>query len=233
VEATRALLGRIARREGIGELLAEGVKRASAKLGRGSQELAVYTEKGNTPRGHDHRGRWIEMFETCLSDTSTITVGPLVNQEEQGAPAMFDAFNWEQVSEIAGKANGRMIFEDCLGSCRFTTRAPLAKLAVAVAAATGWDFTAEEAFAVGRRTVNLLRAFNLRRGLAPDLEYPSRRYGSSPTDGPAAGTAIMPHWEDMRRNYYSMMGWDLATGRPLPETLASLGLPEVARDLWG
>lgn len=102
-----------------------------------------------------------------------------------------------------------------------------------LSAVTGWDFSWSEGMDVGRRTLNLLRAFNLRRGLTPALEYPSTRYGSVPTDGPVAGRSISPHWEDMRARYYRHMGWDLATGRPLPETLAALGLAEVADDLWG
>lgn len=125
------------------------------------------------------------------------------------------------------------MFEDCLGTCRFTTRGPLSAVAGAVAAATGWDFTMSEGMEVGRRTVNLLRAFNLRRGLTSELEYPSKRYGSTPVDGPAAGKSIAPHWDDMRASYYRLMGWDLETGRPLPETLEALGLGDVAAELWG
>jgi aldehyde:ferredoxin oxidoreductase len=234
VEATRAILRKIANREGIGGLLAEGVKRASEKLGRGSEELAVYTMKGNSPRGHDHRGRWYEMLDTATSDTGTIAIGPAVQPEEQGAPAQMGAFDPGQISETAGRHAGRMVFEDCLGTCRFTTRGSLPALAATVAAATGWrDFGAEEGFTVGRRTINLLRAFNLRRGLAPALEYPSKRYGSTPVDGPVAGRSVAPHWEEMRADYYRWMGWDLESGRPLPETLAALGLPEVSAQLWG
>lgn len=233
VEAARALLHKIARREGIGSLLAEGVKRASERLGRGSEDLAVYSLKGNSPRGHDHRGRWYEMVETCLSDTGTISVGPATNPEEQGAPAKMEPFNPKQIAEVLGKHSGRMVFEDCLGTCRFTTRAGLATVADTLSAATGWDFTAAEAIEVGRRAINLLRAFNLRRGLTPELEYPSKRYGSTPVDGPVAGVSIMTHWEQMRRDYYDLLGWDLESGRPRPETLRALGLPEVAAQLWG
>jgi aldehyde:ferredoxin oxidoreductase len=233
VEAVRTLLRMIANREGIGDLLAEGVKRASEKLGRGGEDLAVYTGKGNSPRGHDHRGRWYEMLDTATSDLGTIAVGPAVIPTEQGAPAKMDAFNPQEIAETAGKHAGRMVFEDSLGTCRFTTRGTLATLAETVSVATGWQgFDGDEAFKVGRRTINLLRALNLRRGITPDLEYPSKRYRSTPVDGPVAGKGIDPHWEEMRADYYRWMGWDLASGRPLAETLESLGIPEVARDLW-
>jgi aldehyde:ferredoxin oxidoreductase len=233
VETTRAMVRKIARREGIGDLLAEGVKRAAERLGRGSEERAVYILKGNTPRSHDHRGRWLEMLDTCVSDTGTISVGPPTKQEEQGAPARYDWFNPEQLAEVAGKHSGRMHFEDCLGACRFNMRAELTAVVDTLKAATGWDYTPDEAIQVGRRVLCLLRAFNLRQGLNPALERPSALYGSVPADGPAAGKAVLPHWDRMRAGYYRWVGWDLETGRPLPETLRELGLPEVEKELWG
>ena len=50
------------------------------------------------------------------------------------------------------------------------------------------------------------------------------RYSSTPVDGPAEGMGIREHWDAIRDNYYEQMGWDVETGRPLPETLRSLGL---------
>jgi aldehyde:ferredoxin oxidoreductase len=85
--------------------------------------------------------------------------------------------------------------------------------------------------AVGRRAVNIMRVFNLRNGISGDLDRPSPRYGSTPTDGPAAGQAIMPHWDAILAQYYQLMGWD-PQGQPTPETLASLGLDKVAADLY-
>ncbi len=228
VEAIRAMLRKIAHREGIGDLLADGVKRASEKLGRGSQEFAVYTMKGNSPRGHDHRARWSEMLETTISDTGTLMVGPV----KSGAWGSINLFDWEGVSTASAKHAGRMVFEDCLGVCRFCTRAEFSATVDVVTATTGWDFSVDEAMQVGRRTINLLRVFNLRRGFTPAMEYPSKRYSSTPMDGPAVGQSVVPHWEDMRANFYRILGWDLASGRPLPETLEALGLSELVSLLW-
>ena len=102
----------------------------------------------------------------------------------------------------------------------------------AVKAATGWDMSREEALQVGRRAANLMRAFNLRNGLTADLDAPSPRYGSTPVDGPAKGVSIMPHWDQMRRDYYELVGWDRETGKPLPETLKSLGLEHIIDHVW-
>ena len=71
----------------------------------------------------------------------------------------------------------------------------------------------------GKRIVNLLRVFNLRRGISSELDYPSTRYGSIPADGPAQGKSIMPYWQDMLCNYYKHMGWYTETWKPLPDTL--------------
>jgi aldehyde:ferredoxin oxidoreductase len=76
-----------------------------------------------------------------------------------------------------------------------------------------------------------MRAFNIRHGITPDVEYPSIRYSSTPVDGPAKGQNVALHWDDMLENYYGTMGWDRTSGRPLPETLEKLGLGHIIPDL--
>ena len=72
----------------------------------------------------------------------------------------------------------------------------------------------------------------LKHGVSVDVERASPRWCSAPSDGPAKGISIVPHWDYMLDNYYKLMGWDKKTGKPLPETLKSLGLDDVARELW-
>ena len=231
VESARALLHRIARRQGFGDLLAEGIMRASQRLGGEAARLAVYTRKGNTPRGHDHRGRWFELFDTSVSNTGTIEAGPPVLPQELGLKEG-DPYRGPDVSTLVAGTKGRMLFEDTLGTCRFCTRVPLKLVTSALNAATGWDMDMDEAMAVGRRIVNVLRAFNVRHGITPEVEQPSLRYGSVPVDGPAKGKSIGPEWDSMMDNYYQLMGWDRQTGKPWPETLKKYGLERQLRDLW-
>ncbi len=226
VEAVEDLLRMTAERRGFGDLLAEGIKRASEKIGGEAASVAIYTLKGNSPRGHDHRTRWAEMFDTCVSNTGTIETHTGVMSPEVQGPA-----NPIQVSTEVAQTKGLMQFEDSMGTCRFNTRMNAKLLAEAVSAATGWDFTAEEGHRAGRRAVNLMRAFNLRAGISKELDRPSARYGSTPVDGPTAGVSIMPHWDEMLRNYYTLMGWNPETGVPLPSTLEDLGIGNVAKDL--
>jgi aldehyde:ferredoxin oxidoreductase len=220
------LLQMIAERRGFGDLLAEGVKRAAEKIGGDAAKAAIYTMKGNTPRGHDHRTRWAEMFDTCVSNTSTIETHMSVMGPEAQGPA-----NPIQVSTEVANSKGLMQLEDSVGTCRFNTRMNHTLISEAVAAATGWDFTAEEGKRVGLRAVNLMRAYNLRVGIGKEHDKPSARYGSTPVDGPNEGISILPHWEEMLRNYYGLLGWDPETGIPLPETLDDLKIGYVNKDL--
>jgi aldehyde:ferredoxin oxidoreductase len=232
VEAVRELLNRISRREGyLGGLLAEGVMKAARKVGGEAADRAVHTLKGVTPRSHDHRGRWAEFFDTCLSNTSTIesTAGS-IQPEMVDLPPLTDPFSHEQVSTLNARFNGIRQFDDCLGTCRFASPHPKLVLEC-FNAVTGWDWKINDAFAVGRRVVNLLRVFNFRHGMKVEHERPSPRYGSVPVDGPAQGKDIMEKWQWMVENYYTLMGWDAKTGKPLPETLEKLDLRELIKDL--
>jgi len=227
VEAVKELLEMVAHRRGFGDLLAEGVKEASERMGGLVADMAIYTLKGNTPRGHDHRTRWAEMFDTCVSNTGTIETHTSAMSPEAQGPG-----NPLRVSREVAETKGLMEFEDSVGTCRFNTRMNAVLIAEAVSAATGWGFTAEEGRRVGLRAVNLMRAFNLRAGIGAGLDRPSKRYGSTPLDGPTAGVSITPHWDAMLSNYYTLMGWDPETGTPLREILRGLGLDYVIEGLY-
>ena len=226
-DAVLEMLKKIAHRDGCGNLLAEGVKRASEKVGGEAAGCAVYTMKGASPRTHDHRANWPELIDTCLSNTGTIEVtGGAPKPEELGLEPVKDPSDPVQVSAMNARLNGKGQFLDSLPLCRFCMmdfKSPVEALNLI----TGWDMDISEAADVGRRIVHQFRAFNFRHGLTKELEAPSTRYGSTPTDGPAEGKAIMPQWDALRRTYYTEMGWDPETGKPLPETLKKLGLEEL------
>jgi aldehyde:ferredoxin oxidoreductase len=229
-EATRALLTNIANRRGYGDTLAEGVKRAAEKLGGEAVNWAIFTGKNNNPRGHDHRGRWVEMVDTVVSDTSTLQTQMLVqNKDLWKMPNPMDVFNPDQVVQAEANSTGSMTVSDCLVQCWFCSFNDTELQTEALNAATGWNISLDEVMKVGRRIVNLMRLYNLKAGLTPDLEKPSPRYCSQSVDGPNKDKPIAPHWEKMLDKYYQMMGWDRKTGMPLPETLKELGLEDLAK----
>ncbi|MFX0200297.1 MAG: aldehyde ferredoxin oxidoreductase family protein, partial [Candidatus Hodarchaeota archaeon] len=233
IESVRKMLYKISNREGIGDLLAEGVKRASEEIGGEAADMAVYTGKGSTPRGHDHRGRWPELLDTCLSNTSTLEATFAgVRPEELNMPIVHDWFSPWEIATINATMNGWHMFEDCLGVCRFNMTA-YKLVADAFNATTGFDLSLPEIVKIGKRIVNTLRVFNIKNGLTPDMEVPSTRYGSTPIDGPAKGIGIMKHWDLIRQIYYRLMGWDVATGKPLPETLRDLELEDLVVAIGG
>jgi len=227
VSATQGLLEQIANRQGIGDTLAEGVKRAAEKIGGEALSCAVYTLKGNTPRGHDHRVIWAELFDTCFSDTGTIeATGGAIHAKNHGLDPVLDPYEWEQVINMNAKTNGQRVFEDCLGICRFPAEDVTMTIS-AVNATTGWKLNLAEAMVIGKRIVNLMRVFNHRCGITKELEAPSARYGSSPVDGPVKGVSTREIWGKATRRYYELMGWDPDTGYPLPSTLKAFGLDDL------
>ena len=232
VEAVKILLNRIAQREGyLGNLLADGVMRASRKVGGEAADWAIYGQKGSAPRGHDHRARWSELFDTCLTNTSTLeSTWAGFHPELVDMEPLEDLFSHEEISTFSAKYNGIRQFDDCVAICRLASPAPKMILEC-FNSATGWNWVLEDAFTLGKRIVNLLRVFNLKHGLSKEMERPSARYGSIPVDGPNKGVNIMEKWDWMVENYYTLMGWDAQTGVPLPETLKNLDLKELINDL--
>ena len=233
VESVKKMLYKIANREGIGDLLAEGVKRASQEIGGEAVHLAVCSRKGSTPRGHDHRARWPELLDTCFSNTSTLEATFAGTRPHlMDMPPVHDQFSPWEAPAINAITNGWHIFEDCIGACRFNLNYP--KLTTdAFNAATNANLSLADILKIGKRIVNTLRVFNISNGLTHDMDGPSTRYGSAPVDGPAKGMNVMEHWDLIREIYYRAMGWDPHTGKPTPETLRALDLEELISALDG
>jgi aldehyde:ferredoxin oxidoreductase len=236
VEAVDQMMRRIATRQGFGDILAEGTMRAAKKIGGDAPNFAIHTMKGNTPRGHDDRNRWQKLLDTCIGQMGTDEGYAFAGPANLGINIkVTTGYNTSPEEALAMniQCRGGQQFEDCLGVCRATVRTDVALLAKGVAIATGWDFTPQEGLDAGRRIVNLLRAFNMRCGHTAEMDAPSPRYGSTPTDGPSAGKSFMNYFYDLRGRYYEGMGWDKTTGKPLPETLKKYGLEYAIPELWG
>jgi aldehyde:ferredoxin oxidoreductase len=131
-EAILAMLNKIANREGFGNLLAEGVMRAARHVGGEATDFAIHTMKGNTPRSHDHRVMWLEMFDTCVSNVGTLEVHNKAPYKSLGMSPTYDTFNPEVISTVEAKIKGAMIFEDSMVTCRYRTATALELMAQAV-----------------------------------------------------------------------------------------------------
>lgn len=231
-QAVRTLLNKIAHRDGaFANVLAEGIARAADALGPKAKDFGIYALKGFSPRDHDHRAMWREMFDTAVSDIGVYQAS-YFGPADPDTHSIKNRFSPDEVSTHTAVTKGRRQFEDMLGTCVFCTRVPFKMVMEAFNAATGWNFSLQDARDVGLRSANIFRAFNLRHGMNIDLERPSPRWSSTPEDGPTKGISILPHWEGMLENYYKLMGWDRKTGKPYPETLKALGLDYIVKDLW-
>lgn len=231
LDAIRAMLDKIVRRDGFGDTLAEGAMRVARQIGGEALEFAIHTRYGNTPIGHDHRPSWNFLFDISVANTGSyeLHIAPRPHLMDMKQPHPDSP---EDVVEYISRTKWLTQFFDSLGICRLANREFPDLLVGLVNAATGWDFTRGEAELVGLRALSLMRAFNLRHGFQPGQDAPSSRYGSIPVDGPHQGRDVSPHWEKMLDIYYRNLGWDRATGKPLPETLRRLGLEQVAAELW-
>jgi aldehyde:ferredoxin oxidoreductase len=226
-ETALALMKKIATRDGCGDWLAEGVMRASQHIGGEAANASIYGQKGHSPRSHDHRGRWAEMFDTCTSSTGTIevTFGG-VQTERLGLGPTKNRFDPKEIVEQMTALNGWHQFDDSLGICRFDfTNAQ--RGCETVSAISGYEIDLPEALKIGRRISAQLRVWSFLHGLDPSRERPSTRYGSIPQDGPAKGANIMEHWDWMVRTFRENIGFDAETGLPLPATLRELDLDNL------
>jgi aldehyde:ferredoxin oxidoreductase len=242
---------KISYREGFGDLLAEGCRKAAETVGRGSGYYCLHI-KGQ------------ELYEPCRGSmawalgTTTSTRG---GGHTTGAPVLetvggLDPEKMQRVYHIEpgdenplgykGKPKMVRIVEsiqraaNCLGVCHFNTAwfdldfMSLPEMAELVSAATGWHVTEEDLFRITQKQLNLEKAFNIRHagfGRKDDMPTPRDLNEPIPT-GKLAGWKIdIEKWNRMLDEYYEIHGWDWKTGNPRRETLEELGIGYVADDL--
>ena len=233
------MLEKIARREGFGAVLADGVEKAAERIGKGTQEYAVHVHGAELPM-HDPRafpGRGILYMD---ANPGRHTIGSLPAAQDRGTVIGPYSVLETPKLEVHGDylAKGPMyalgaeyfLFYSSAGLCTYAaildTTYPLVEFICAV---TGWDFTASELLTVGQRIATLRQCFNVREGLKPeDLRLPDRVRRPA-TMGPFADVAV--DFDAALATYYAAMGWNLKTGKPYRRALADLGLDELTEDL--
>ena len=233
VDAIEQLVNLIGRREGIGELLAQGSRRFGAHFD--AEEEAVQVN-GLEVAYHDPRG----VSGMALS-YATSPRGACHNQSDYFfvdwghthdslGIAYFDRHaQAEKAANVARHQDWRTVFNSIV-MCIFANTDPELQVKL-INAACGLDWTIEDMMKCGERGWNLKRAINNRMGLnAVNDKLPKALLEPFP-DGGSAGFA--PDLEGMLIAYYQARGWDLETGKPSREKLLELGLEDIAEDLWG
>ena len=253
-EAMAVMLEKTLRREGFGDVLAEGSARAAERLGKGHEY--VLTVKGQeipahmphvkrslgliyavNPFGADHQSSEHDpMYHPKLYEGTPEAPGykRYLAQIGLATPTAPKAMNPEKV-EFALVTQYNYSAADVLGYCQFVF-GPSWQLygpqdmAELLAAATGWDVSVDDIQAIGRRRLNLMRAYNAREGLTRDQDTLPRKLFKKPLSGGRTdGLALDPvELDGAITMYFELAGWDVETGVPRRETLEEVGLGWLA-----
>jgi aldehyde:ferredoxin oxidoreductase len=238
------LLGMIARREGIGDLLAEGVRRAAQAIGGESYKYALHT-KGLEMPGYDPRGLPGHGLGYMTGDKGGEHVqGYMPDFEYRGYPwrggqREVERFALEGKAEIVIWLQNYQVGTNTLVKCDFVKRyaedggSPTpSELAEFLSAATGRARSSDDIELVGERIWNLIRLYNLREGITrQDDDLPYRIREEELQNPPAEGRKLSrPDLDRMLDEYYRLRGWG-ADGVPGAAKLAELGLAKEGQHL--
>ncbi|MDY6796354.1 MAG: aldehyde ferredoxin oxidoreductase family protein [Actinomycetota bacterium] len=236
------LVHKIARREGIGDLLAEGTRRVAEKLGKGSERFAMNVKGLELPcydsravkltglsyatanRGGDH-------ITAFVQGPTYLDVPFLVVEESMIEDPLVE--NVEEVKISKDLEDALTVF-DCAGACKFMGMClAIEEWIDLIRYGLGWDdFSVDEFRTIGERVYNLARSYSVREGLtAADDTLPGRLLEEPLPEGPAKGQ--VNNLAPLLEAYYEMRGWDKASGRPTRGKLEELGLEECISTLWG
>ncbi len=230
VDSVKQIIEKISRREGIGDILADGVVRTVKALGKDFDKIGVYVKQGNAPHVHDSRTRWGTLFTQIISNTASqegMDMTGRGNPELGIEKPTTDPDSY--LAEVQTKTGPKRQFEECLAFCYFQA-CSLKQMVRTLNVITGADFSAENCLNIGERVINLLRIYNVREGLKMEDDSYSHRLGQSPTDGPGKGKSLNANFDEIRQAYYEMMGWD-KRGVPTAETLERLNLTFSLNDI--
>lgn len=234
VDAFEALARKIACREGIGDLLAEGVREASRVWGQGSERIAIQV-KGLEWSGYESRAAPANMLAYITADIGS--------HHNRAWAITYDIAEGRE--KLDGKAKKvielqhiRPLF-DQLGACRLQwveMGISLDNYARLYPAVTGIQATWDDLLATSERVYNLTRAYACRElsGFGRSHDYPPARFMEERIpDGSTAGSLIARDQVDrLLDDYYRLRGWD-SNGIPTAETLRRLGLEDVAEEMSG
>ena len=234
-EAAIELVKRIGNRQGFGDILAEGTKRAAAHIGKGTEAYAMQV-KGLELPAYDPRGAKRHGLGYATSTMGGNHNMAYITQEIFGAtyPHPVDRLADEGSADLAIYSQDTNATWETGICCGFTQ--PRASIfAAMLAAVTGIpELGSDEYMAkVGERVFNLEKAFNLREGFGRKDDTLPLRLTTEPlrNAGPSEGQ-IVRKLDTLLDEYYRLRGWD-KNGVPTPAKLKELGLDEVIRDTGG
>jgi len=230
-QAMETVIRLIARREGLGEILAQGVKRAAEIIGRGAEKYA-YHVKGVEIYGSDPRG----MMGIALAYAVSMRGGDFtsvypVPEFRYSAEQALREFGTEDVIDFTATGGKGLMVKKCmivssvidsLGICKVPALSIIGNYdldmeAKLIHAITDLDISPAALFSIGERLVHIEKIFNIRRGCTPGHDNLPELFLQSPiTKGPIRGRKV--NLKPMIQEFYQCMGWD-ESGRPTAKIL--------------
>ena len=225
----------ISKREGIGDLMAEGSRKMAQRIGKGADKYAVHV-KGLEPAMHEPRrqpgfgvGYMVNPHgaDHCcnMADHSYGTEAPFAELRPLGLlePVPADEIGPRKMA-LLKVIQAKNLIKDCMSICMFLPY-DLGQLAGITAAVTGWNTGVAEQMRVAERVLTVGRLFNVREGFTNNDDVLPPRYYEPKMDGVLSASGLdRVKQEEARNYYYVLMGWDIRTGIPLPEKVAELGI---------
>lgn len=233
---------KIAKREGFGNILAEGVRRVAKVIGGEAEQYAIHV-KGQEISMHDPRA--FQSGGPAYATASTggrHTEGLVIFDEllrnlpsDLPLPKIGDMLSTEGKAELAKLIMDWNAFVSLTGLCLFAPGFGLYEgghyggqgVTNVFTAVTGQQMTISEGLRIGERIVNLRRAFNIRHGCTESEDTLPQRLL---TEKGKTGAAVKLH--ETLPEYYRLRDWDPVTGKPSRRKLLELELDDVANDLW-
>lgn len=239
-EVLPLLVKQIAFREGIGNVLAEGVRNAANIIGQGSDEFAIHV-KGLEGPAHDPRSGKALAITYATGNRGMCHIHPVEAMAwdrgkldwglmKYGVPDPNEVERWDEDGKggvVAMLQNG-LALPDIVGTCKFYMYGGVTvdHWAEMIAALTGWEIDGRELLKISERVINLQRLFNVREGITASDDRLPERVKAIPSFGKysAEEACGVTDLHAMLQEYYQTRGWDAVTGSPLPQKLEELGL---------
>ncbi len=225
-KAVNYLIEKIARRQGLGVILAEGVKFAAARFGQGSDAFAIHV-KGLEVSGYESHQAPAMLLSYMTADVGAHHNKSWAITHDIAAGRQLIEGKAEKVIELQ---HIRPLF-DCLGACRLQwveLSMSLEHYPKILSALFGKEVTWQDLMKVSERVWNLTRLFWLREvpGFGRSWDYPPARFWQDPIEGGPTDGSVMTRAQidQLLDEYYARRGWD-QNGVPTPAKLAELRLP--------
>jgi aldehyde:ferredoxin oxidoreductase len=237
-EAIIAMTERLIRRQGFGDVLADGVRVAARRIGKGAERFAMHVG-GQEPGLHNALflpgrgtgfvadptpGRHTAAAPYTRCDTNT-PAGPYQELQFSG----FERYQYKGKGQAAAAAANYWQVGGSSGICLMPFMSGVFPLLEFINGVTGWDISIGEVFKTGARIQTLRQLFNVREGISPsDYALPNRLAGIPPkSEGPLKGITI--DIDTLASEYRKAMGWDPGSGMPAEACLAELGLDKLVK----